>query len=771
MSYLFNKSIKINPQLSPKLIESLQLLQSTIQTYIPAYPSYLKQNDDGTYSVPLGAIVDAKKLLKNENLVNYFDYAEDFIPGVPYEVYELGEGYSVTSFGSIYDGNTRVFSPKRLNEAYVDLVDFKNDIVSIRLKYESLMQQGLSVRLPSSVLGIDLNKLRSKVTEFLINDEFIEFITTDPNDPNAVTVDDLINESGGTNGDGSDIAQELTSKTYLTAQVVTEETSPNKRNYLHLLFLLLLGGGSIGVAPLPNANDKCAKYYKPSRNGISVLKRKDYPSDGHCHPKSYYTYHPKMYSASNPSGSKTSIFQIVYRILSSMGIFNLNLNKSYIYIGFKVSKWSFGKDWDTTNGVSIGGALETSICRLQEKVSEEISSYFATRTYIRLPVLNDKGHGFCFSKNEELTEGSSNMPRTEQYFTGNYKEEEYFVDVYDKTLPSMTYFSKINVNSSITLEGSGQEHKKRTYTLSGLSDKSAVLYPILNVLQMPKFIYQTKPANKKIEEFLSDSTIFDIPVAEKKFKGLFAKIHFSASSKQRSIPSDYNNFFYYNNCYYIAIDNPTVSYKRTPSYALFVNILDKNAKKTKSFSGYNNNDYLIYSIGAGVTYKDIKQYVKQRNVKRTPIMATRVMPYYERLQVDLFSRVNFARIYEYIYLEKLYTQSVDSAVELKSILEKVVSIYNSPNYGLKVLSSKFPFTYSFAKSYYDSGFHLLYGENLPNDNFVLSFQVGDKMYSVNSIDYIIKMYLTELKICDGKMINLELFDANKYSNSRKYIYK
>ena len=152
-------------------------------------------------------------------------------------------------------------------------------------------------------------------------------------------------------------------------------------------------------------------------------------------------------------------------------------------------------------------------------------------------------------------------------------------------------------------------------------------------------------------------------------------------------------------------------------------------------------------------------------------MATRVMPYYERLQVDLFSRVNFARIYEYIYLEKLYTQSVDSSVELKDILEKVVSIYNSPNYGLKVLSSKFSFTYSFAKSYYDSGFHLLYGENLPNDNFVLSFQVGDKMHSVNSIDYIIKMYLTELKICDGKMINLELFDANKYSNSRKYIYK
>ena len=127
-------------------------------------------------------------------------------------------------------------------------------------------------------------------------------------------------------------------------------------------------------------------------------------------------------------------------------------------------------------------------------------------------------------------------------------------------------------------------------------------------------------------------------------------------------------------------------------------------------------------------------------------MATRVMPYHERLQVDLFSRVNFARIYEYIYLEKLYTQSVDSAVELKDILEKVVSIYNSPNYGLKALSSKFPFTYSFAKSYYDSGFHLLYGENLPNDNFVLNFKVGDKMHSVNSIDYIVKMYLTELKI-------------------------
>ena len=748
MNYLFNKSIKINPQLSPKLIESLQLLQSTIQTYIPAYPSYLKQNDDGTYSVPLGAIVDAKKLLKNENLVNYFDYAEDFIPGVPYEVYELGEGYSVTSFGSIYDGNTRVFSPKRLNEAYVDLVDFKNDIVSIRLKYESLMQQGLSIRLPSSVLGIDLNKLRSKVTEFLINDEFIEFITTDPNDPNAVTVDDLINESGGTNGDGSDIAQELTSKTYLTAQVVTEETSPNKRNYLHLLFLLLLGGGSIGVAPLPNANDKCAKYYKPSRNGISVLKRKDYPSDGHCHPKSYYTYHPKMYSASNPSGSKISIFQIVYKILSSMGIFNLNLNKSYIFIGFKVSKWRVGQDWDTTNGVSIGGALETSICKLQEKVSEEISSYFATRTYIRLPVLNDKGHGFCFSKNEELTEGSSNIPRTEQYFTGNYKEEEYFVDVYDKTLPAMTYFEN-----------------------PVLTSKPFVLYPKSGHLLTPKFIYKTKPANKQLSEFLSDPDIYNPNVSsyvrtDRNWRGKKKSNTVTASDEVQTN----NYFFYYNGYYFTAVKNNSSKHVNKASYEYFVDAINKkksNLSSTKiEFFGYT-----IQTLNGGNIIKNIKQYVKQRNVKRTPIMATRVMPYYERLQVDLFSRVNFARIYEYIYLEKLYTQSVDSSVELKDILEKVVSIYNSPNYGLKVLSSKFPFTYSFAKSYYDSGFHLLYGENLPNDNFVLNFKVGDKMHSVNSIDYIIKMYLIELKICDGKMINLELFDANKYSNSRKYIYK
>lgn len=766
MSYLFNKSIKINPQLSPKLIESLQLLQSTIQTYIPAYPSYLKQNDDGTYSVPLGAIVDAKKLLKNENLVNYFDYAEDFIPGVPYEVYELGEGYSVTSFGSIYDGNTRVFSPKRLNEAYVDLVDFKNDIVSIRLKYESLMQQGLSVRLPSSVLGIDLNKLRSKVTEFLINDEFIEFITTDPNDPNAVTVDDLINESGGTNGDGSDIAQELTSKTYLTAQVVTEETSPNKRNYLHLLFLLLLGGGSIGVAPLPNANDKCAKYDKPSRNGISVLKRKDYPSDGHCHPKSYYTYHPKMYSASNPSGSKTSIFQIVYRILSSMGVFNLNLNKSYIYIGFKVSKWRVGKDWDTTDGISIGGALETSICRLQEKVSEEISSYFSTRTYIRLPVLNDKGHGFCFSKNEELTEGSSNIPRTEQYFTGNYKEEEYFVDVYDKTLPAMTYFE-----NPVAYGGNVYIYNNRSLHFSVLTSKPFVLYPESGHLLTPKFIYKTKPANKQLSEFLSDPDIYNPNVISyvHTYRNWRGKKKSNTVATSDKVQTD-NYFFYYNGYYFTAVKNNSSKYVNKASYEYFVYAINRqrsNLSSTKiEFFGYT-----IQTLNGGNIIKNINQYVKQRNVKRTPIMATRVMPYYERLQVDLFSRVNFARIYEYIYLEKLYTQSVDSSVELKDILEKVVSIYNSPNYGLKVLSSKFPFTYTFAKSYYDSGFHLLYGENLPNDNFVLSFQVGDKMYSVNSIDYIIKMYLTELKICDGKMINLELFDANKYSNSRKYIYK
>ena len=249
-------------------------------------------------------------------------------------------------------------------------------------------------------------------------------------------------------------------------------------------------------------------------------------------------------------------------------------------------------------------------------------------------------------------------------------------------------------------------------------------------------------------------------------------------------------YFYYGGCLFSVVKQ-SVTY--TLSNGSRKNINTKSSFTNDDITYLINNDKNFRNVSSsfrlvGVEHKgykvrivkehsiladlsNIKVYTKERKVKRTPIMATRKLPYYERLQIDLFSRVNFARIYEYIYIEKLYQASVDPDVQLKSILTKVVEIYNSPSYGLKVIASKFPFTYAFAKGYYDGGFHFLYGENLPNDSFVLTFNVGGKQQSVNSIDYIVKQYLNELKICDATTLKLELFNANNFPRTITYNYK
>lgn len=569
---LMNEKIKINPDVDKNLYDGAKKMGDLIQKYIPSHPGYIDDN-----SISLNFVADVRDFERLNTGINPYDFAEDYFPGTDYSTTELGEGFILTTFGSIYYGGKRVFSPKRFADMMVSMLDLSKKILEIKIKKENellsetgLYENGLSIRFPLSVLGLD---------EEALNDA----LSDDDNGETPmdnVTAEDLINGFGDPEVSDDQRAEWiknfLGNKIYLNGQVITEEDSAKNKDYLQLLWLLFLGGGSVGVAPLPSVNDKCSKALKPERTGgLNILKRKGAPSDGQCDQAYFDTYHKKMWSKDNPSGTKTSFIQILYKWFDSLKIFDLNINRSYIWIGFriKVSKWhvGFGTDFTTVHdGLSIGGALERVFYKIQEKISSEINSFFAVRKYLKLPTLAEDGCGFNFSGYERL-DGSETA-------------------------------------------------------IAGLSN-------------------------------------------------------------------------------------------------------------------------------------------------------------FERVQVALYSRINFSRIFEFVILEKLYTANVSADKETESVLENVIKIYNSPTYKLVNVSKYLPLDSTKVHEYYKKGYHYIYGgENLSSDKFELTISGESSNKSAaysdneknkimsNPIKTIIENNLSELQECSDKILDLELFDGNNFTK-KNIVYK
>ena len=543
-----------------------------LKKYIPALPSYVSVKEDSV-EVSLGVLLAARDFLNNEEMLNPFDYVEDFVVGIPFETYELGLGYSINSFGSIYYLADRIASCRNFNKIFVNYLDFKNYVVSLRLNSEKKLNRSLNLNVPFEVFGLYKDVLEDIFSDVINeNGPKVDFDDDDDIDVGGIVdVGDII-DAGGTTKTDDDIEKDfrnfITSKSTLNGEIIDDSNIKNK-DFLYLLLLLVLGGGAVGNEPLPKSNNKCAKYLKPERKSI--------PNDPHvpsfgiyttkpsgCASEEFNTYHKKMWSVNNPTGSKISIIGLVYSMFKSF--YDVNFSNIYFRIYFhigikKLLDYTYDKRVRIFPGVAIGSFIENSIIKLQVWTSKEINSFFSNQKIIRLPKLSDDGTGFMFSGYENLTYGTS--------------------------------------------------------------------------------------------EFIS--------------------------SKNRTA--------------------------------------------------------------------------------------------YEVLQIDLIVRVNFARIFEFVYNEKLYTPNEDNNLFIKSILEKTVEIYKDTKYKLTNMNKNYVLTYNVAKVFYDRGYHYIYGDNMPDDKYELKITGMSGNTKNQTIKTILESQLNELEECSPKELGLELFNGNAYTKtSFGYVY-
>ncbi len=407
-SEIANRSITLNPLFDYDLIDSVYIFENLLRRYIPALPSYVKASED-TIEVSLGILLAAKDFVANEDQIDPFDYVEDFAPNIPYEVFDLGFGFSINSFGSIYYKDSRLASCRSFNKIFVNYIDFKNYIVSLRIASESSLRN-VSLNVPFDVLGLYKDDLRSLLSDAIVND--IVNVADD------ITVQDII-DAGTSKTDNAienDLRKFITSKTVLNAEIITNSNAKTK-DFIYLLLLLILGGGSIGSAPLPASNNKCATYKKPERKSIpnSPTSRPSFgiyitkPSG--CAAESINTYHSKMWSSNAPLGTKYSILGLVYSLFSIY--YDLNLSniffsaRCHLKIKHVCDITLFDVNFKLIPGFAVGAYAEKILLNLQVWCSKQINEFYKITKTVRLPKLTDDGYGFTFNGYEEVSYGTS----------------------------------------------------------------------------------------------------------------------------------------------------------------------------------------------------------------------------------------------------------------------------------------------------------------------------------------------------------------------------
>ena len=451
-------TVVFNPAFDNQIISQVKWFEDEfIKQKIPGAPSYVIKRPDGKYEVSLGLILDLMELKENEaGLGNIFDLVEDVSEGTKYDRYDMGNGFSLNSFGSVYYNYDRVFNPRDLESVPVYLLDFTTENIMfgynndgellfkdsfVKTKDDSIGEygkepegNGTGIRIPMKELGFSVNDLKNA---FLFNNPNSNYYNS-----NAASTAQLnaakpkyaldnvnlkdFNEAFGTVGESeliNKLIDSVTNPNRLNAEIITEDDDPTKKNYLWLLFLLLIGGGQMGRAPLPMTASPCDRYYKPQRKGIGFGNIE--PGNG-CTAQDYGNGHKKVLKPGQYNGIKTSILQLLYEYLSIF--FKINIKGIKIEWGVKVMKQHIGFSFWILPAISIGGEIEHGICKLQEKISEQIRKFFSVKKYLKLPQLNEDGSGYAFENFEKFDISNYSELQVEIFYRLNFARIFEFVE-------------------------------------------------------------------------------------------------------------------------------------------------------------------------------------------------------------------------------------------------------------------------------------------------------------------------------------------------------
>lgn len=387
-----NKSIALNPLFDNELLSDLEVFQDFLNTFIPGISKYTTGDNNGTKTVNLSSLVDAR-----DYLINEFGFSPDEVLDNNLDAKQLYySDFNIKENGKIYKNGEVIFDPSEPCENFITQIDFEKMLVTI----------APGIIIPFAYL-LNYNNNPTNFTDDSFNTD-AEVLTIDPYDnpffnnlikDNAlVTNKDLVTlnfsngdlttdtlfKSVGVNNYGDLLKNFILNPTINSDNSTADSITVCKLkdiNFLYLLLLLILGGGEEGVAPLSTTAQQTISF---SASG--------------CSGGTWNVYHPLMYTTAKQQGVKKSILQFIEPLTNAVKSWNIP----------KLQFTILGYDIKVFPGLCILGYLERMVIEAQAKISAEIRKAFTcTITYYK-PTVNSSGAGIDLSTGTTTSYSSNN---------------------------------------------------------------------------------------------------------------------------------------------------------------------------------------------------------------------------------------------------------------------------------------------------------------------------------------------------------------------------
>lgn len=346
----------INPFFDDELIKALDILYSFVSELNPeAKPYYEIVN--GKANINMSAYIDAREYLVNEFAIDpktlRYNTSKDGVVNIK-KIY-LKDGYSIDSAGIIKQNDDIIMNPEN---ATIAEIDFNKKIAIV---YPGVF--------------IDISKNVDKIAEKLYyNNPYIDNKTSPEKIIADITLDELEELTG------IDLTDDLKDSATYNEESDMSYCNWSTINYLWLMFLIIVGGGSSGQSPLASEDGGEVTWNCSGTHGDKRVK----------------TGHPWMYTEKKPVGMRKSILQILWQNFGT--VFKANI-KWHI----KVSKWRIGFD------LCIGGWVEYGLFKAQAWFSKELSELVCKSTTSTINSAGNKGVDVDYLKKEQQNSDNSNI--------------------------------------------------------------------------------------------------------------------------------------------------------------------------------------------------------------------------------------------------------------------------------------------------------------------------------------------------------------------------
>lgn len=421
----------INDFFDKTIVDDLDKFHNFLKEFMPGLPPYYKKYEDGSVEISLQAYIDAKDYILNEfgfdekNIVEEFDYNGN----LNIEKMYFANDYSVSANGNVYHKHEMIFNSNDKNKIIVEYIDFDKNIIKFKpgiyisidkvLNKDKLIEElitnnpNVENKIPGKVEFSKPVKPEDLMPNYNINNhtqaEENQFNKIENEIKKDITLQDL--EEIAPKDDSEDTLEEIKRiiKDVRNFPDGIQVCNTNKINYLWLLFLIIIGGGSEKQAPFPQNGGVCSYYKKPQRKAIGV-GGKSGTGASYSKPRNYRTGHNKLYNSRNRQGLKISLLQMLIKFLEPF--FDINIS----ILEFSVAKTHI----KLLPAIDIGAFIEHCLLKFQEWISKEIREMHGCDSQYIIPKLKETEEGLFIDGMEEIKNDGKNKNDIEMYFRRNF---------------------------------------------------------------------------------------------------------------------------------------------------------------------------------------------------------------------------------------------------------------------------------------------------------------------------------------------------------------